>query len=147
MRENNDSHPVLAIRSTLAFVAVVSAILFAGCFRNSDRVNIRDLECHADVIRNQIRNGTIIPNLQYGGIFGIIPQNQLPPFRSGPQPNYVEDYGCALYFDFGDHIAADGYMVFESNVVHRIPIPGRPMKTIYRVDNMSKRVDRYVGEY
>ena len=128
------------IKTTSLLVLLFSWFFESGCQGASDTIDLTDLEHKADSIRHKIDTGLIKPDY-----FRRIPHADIPTISPGIRPNFVEDYGCAVYFDFGDHIAADGYMVFEQESAHIIPSP--PPIKIYKSRTVSPRTDRYIGEY
>lgn len=129
------------LRQTLSLLLLlVSGFFESGCQGTSDAIDLTDLEHKADLIRHKIDTGLIAPDY-----FHRIPQAEIPTISPGVRPNFVKDYGRAVYFDFGDHIAADGYMVFEQESAHIIPSP--PPIKIYKSRTVSPRTDRYIGEY
>lgn len=112
----------------------------SGCQKESVPIDLSDLERNADVIRRNIDNGVVVADR-----FGRIPRAEIPTILPGVRPNFVEDFGVAIYFDFGNHIAADGYMVFGQEAIHAIT--SQPPMKVYKTELISPRTDRIIGEY
>ena len=127
-------------RLALLLPLLTLATYIVGCGLPADTIDLADLEHHADVIHKKVNDGTIVPDW-----FNRIPRSEIPTIRPGATPNFVEYFENAVYFDFGTHVAAEGYMVFNAEAVHSIT--SQPPIKIYRTIVVSPRTDRYIGEY